>query len=156
MTRTARGGGPGILVLRALGVGDLATAVPALRGLRRTFPRERLWLAAPAWLAPLVGLLPEVDRLLPAAGLAPVRWPAHRWRLAVNLHGRGPESHRLLATARPGELWGFAAPAAGHADGPRWQRDEHEVQRWCRLLRWYGVPADRDDLVLPVPARAAR
>ena len=36
-----------ILVLRALGVGDLAAAVPALRGLRAAFPAETLSLAAP-------------------------------------------------------------------------------------------------------------
>ncbi|MFJ6956292.1 glycosyltransferase family 9 protein, partial [Micromonospora aurantiaca] len=40
-----------ILVLRALGVGDLATAVPALRGLRAGLPGRELVLAAPGWLA---------------------------------------------------------------------------------------------------------
>src|SRR5690606_10381445 len=68
---------PVILVLRALGVGDLATAAPALRGLRRAFPRDELCLAAPAWLAPLVELVGGIDRLVPVAGLGPVRWPVH-------------------------------------------------------------------------------
>ena len=36
-----------IMVLRALGLGDLLTAVPALRGLRRHFPDGRIVLAAP-------------------------------------------------------------------------------------------------------------
>ncbi|HEY8453673.1 MAG TPA: glycosyltransferase family 9 protein [Natronosporangium sp.] len=141
-----------ILVLRALGVGDLATAAPALRGLRRAFPRDELCLAAPAWLAPLVELVGGIDRLVPVAGLGPVRWPVHGPQVAVNLHGRGPQSHRLLATAEPARLLGFACPEAGHDDGPRWRSDEHEVHRWCRLLHWYGVPADRHDLALRVPA----
>src|SRR5690606_22926223 len=106
--------GPGVvlpvtLVLRALGVGDLATAVPALRGLRRAFPETPLWLAAPRWLAPLVELVGAVDRLLPVEGLAPVRWPPQvTGRVAVNLHGCGPRSHRLLATAAPTRMVGFA------------------------------------------------
>ncbi|HEY0699004.1 MAG TPA: glycosyltransferase family 9 protein [Micromonospora sp.] len=141
-----------ILVLRALGVGDLATAVPALRGLRAAFPEHPLALAAPGWLAPLVELTDCVDQLIPTAGLDPVDWPGTQPYWAVNLHGRGPESHRLLAAAEPVLLRAFACPEAGHADGPDWRADEHEVHRWCRLLAWYGVACDPDDLDLRRPA----
>lgn len=143
-----------ILVLRALGIGDLATAVPALRGLRAAFPDRPLALAAPAWLAPLVDLVGCVDRLLPVDGLGADRWSIPAPWLAVNLHGRGPRSHRLLRAAASERLWAFRCPAAGHGDGPRWAADEHEVRRWCRLLHWYGVPADPADLGLRRPARA--
>jgi ADP-heptose:LPS heptosyltransferase len=140
-----------ILVLRALGVGDLATAVPALRGLRAAFPERTLALAAPAWLEPLVGLVGGVDCLVPTDGLDRGGWrlPAPHW--AVNLHGRGPRSHRLLQRTGPWSLRAFACPPAGHADGPQWSDDEHEVHRWCRLLRWYGVEADPTDLDLRRP-----
>ena len=39
-----------VLVLRALGLGDLLTSVAAIRGLRRAWPGARLVLAAPAAL----------------------------------------------------------------------------------------------------------
>ncbi|GAA4570622.1 glycosyltransferase family 9 protein [Micromonospora coerulea] len=144
-----------ILVLRALGVGDLATAVPALRGLRAGFPDRELVLAAPGWLAPLAGLVGGIDRLLPTDGLDhPVR-PGRPPAVAVNLHGQGPRSHRLLAAARPGRLLAFTNVAAGHADGPGWDDDEHEVRRWCRLLHWYDLPADPADLALLPPPAAA-
>ncbi|MEV4656218.1 glycosyltransferase family 9 protein [Micromonospora sp. NPDC049301] len=144
-----------ILVLRALGVGDLVTAVPALRALRAAYPGRELALAAPAWLAPLVDLVGGVDRLVDTAGLDRPLWPGPAPEVAVNLHGRGPQSHRLLAATRPGRLLAFANTDAGVTDGPRWAADEHEVDRWCRLLSWYEIPADRADLGLrrPGPAR---
>jgi ADP-heptose:LPS heptosyltransferase len=45
----------------------------------------------------------------------------------------------------------YACPAAGHPDGPRWRDTEHEVERWCRLLRWHGIPTDPADLALLLP-----
>ncbi|WP_320068024.1 glycosyltransferase family 9 protein [Micromonospora sp. RTGN7] len=141
-----------ILVLRALGVGDLATGVPALRALRAAHPGRELVLAAPRWLAPLVGLVGGIDRLLPIDGLGSLPRAGPAPDLAVNLHGRGPRSHRVLAATRPRRLLAFANPAAGHTDGPQWREDEHEVDRWCRLLAWYDIPADRSDLALRRPA----
>lgn len=145
-----------ILALRALGVGDLAAGVPALRALRAAFPDRTLALAAPAWLTPLIGLIGGIDRIVPTAGLAALpALPAPE--LAVNLHGSGPESHRLLRAATPGRMWAFGNAEAGHLDGPAWAEEEHEVRRWCRLLRHYGVRADPADLSLAVPAaRVAR
>ena len=144
-----------ILVLRALGVGDLATGVPALRALRSAYPDRELALVAPRWLTPLIDLVGGVDRLVEADGLGHLAWPGPSPELAVNLHGRGPQSHRMLAGTRPRRLLAFANAEAGHHDGPDWRADEHEVDRWCRLLAWYGIPADRTDLALrrPEPGR---
>jgi ADP-heptose:LPS heptosyltransferase len=140
-----------ILILRALGVGDLAAAVPALRGVRAAFPRRSVALAAPAWLTPLIDLVGGVDRVVPIDGLRPVRWDIPRPDIAVNLHGRGPESHRMLRAADPRRLWAFANLDAGHSSGPTWAEEEHEVRRWCRLLDYYGVATDPEDLTLTVP-----
>ena len=145
-----------ILVLRALGVGDLAAGVPALRALRAAFPDRTLALAAPAWLTPLAELIGGIDRLVPADGLAAGPQPAAQGlpgpELAVNLHGSGPESHRLLQALDPGRMWAFANAEAGHPDGPTWAEEEHEVRRWCRLLSHHGVRTDPADLSLAVPA----
>lgn len=144
-----------VLVLRALGIGDFCTGVPALRGLRTRFAGERITLVAPDWLRPLVGLADAVDDLLPLdarAGLTEPLGPIGEVGVAVNLHGRGPESHRLLLATRPSRLLAYACPAAGFHDGPRYASDEHEVERWCRLVTWYGGSADPGDLALRVPA----
>jgi ADP-heptose:LPS heptosyltransferase len=142
-----------VLVLRALGIGDLATAVPALRALRAAHPTARLSLAAPARLAPLAELTGVVDRVVPTAGLAAPPKHVPPPAVAVNLHGRGPQSHRLLAQLRPERMIAFYCP--GFSDGPQWAEDEHEVARWCRLLDWYGIPANPGDLSLRPPAVAA-
>jgi ADP-heptose:LPS heptosyltransferase len=138
-----------ILALRALGVGDLAAGVPALRGLRAAFADQTLALAAPAWLTPLIELIGGVDRIVPTDGLDGGPLPITAAPVAVNLHGRGPESHRLLLATNPGVLWAF-----DHPGGPRWTDEEHEVHRWCRLLRHYGVAASESDLSLAVPEAA--
>ncbi len=133
-----------MLALRALGLGDLLTALPALRGLRAATAGERLVLAAPAWLEPVALLSGAVDGVLDTAPLGPVAgWPP---RLAVNLHGRGPESTRRLRELGSPEIWAYDAP-----DAPGWDDGEHEVLRWCRLLEAHGVGCDPTALSLPHP-----
>jgi ADP-heptose:LPS heptosyltransferase len=139
-----------ILVYRAIGLGDLLTGVPALRAVARAFPSAEVCLAAPAPLAPLVPLIGAVRSHVPTGELQPPPWSGPPPALAVNLHGRGPQSHRLLQALAPGRLVAFASRPAG-VDGPRWRPDEHEVARWCRLLDESGIPADVSDLDLAVP-----
>jgi ADP-heptose:LPS heptosyltransferase len=158
---TSGAAGPRLVTLRALGLGDLLTAVPALRGLRRAFPGHHHVLLAPASWAPLVDAIGAVDELVPVDGRRPALAGAavpsgttavERPEVAVNLHGRGPDSHRLLLALGPGRLLGFRHPAVpGSGGGPAWCAQEHEVRRWCRMLGSHGVAADPGDLALPVP-----
>ena len=140
-----------ILVYRAIGLGDFLTAVPALRAVARAFPTAEVCLAGPAPLAPLAPLTGAVGTFLPTGELAPPPWSGPPPALAVNLHGRGPQSHRLLQALGPRRLVAFANADAG-VPGPRWRPDEHEVARWCRLLEESGIPAEPGELDLAVPA----
>lgn len=140
-----------VLVLRALGIGDLLVAVPALRALRRAFDRQRIALAAPFWLAELAALTGAVDRLVPTPRLGTLHWAATGPAVAVNLHGRGPESIADLLTTGPGRLLSHRHPAFPEVTGPEWVEETHERERWCRMLEWHGIPADPNDLELAHP-----
>ena len=144
---------PSILILRALGLGDFLTGVPAYRAVRRAFPGHRVVLAAPAALAPLVPLTRAVDELLPTGELRPIAWTGPAPDIAIDLHGRGPASHQLAAALRPRRLVVFGGEHAGGFTGPIWRPGEHEVTRWCRLCQESGIPADPGDLLLAPPPR---
>ena len=136
-----------LLVLRALQLGDLLVAVPALRALRRAFPGHRLVYAAPGWLAEAVALVGGFE-LLPVSGLdEPLPIGPGRVDIAVNLHGRGP-----LSNSRVAELGARVTMAHGAATGgPAWRESAHQRERWTRLLEWYGIEADPLDVGLSRP-----
>jgi ADP-heptose:LPS heptosyltransferase len=146
---------PTMLILRALGLGDLLTAVPALRALADAFPEHRRLLVAPRPLLPIARLSGAVLGLVDARPFEPIE--ARRPRIAVNLHGRGPQSHRMLLATGPGRLIAFRHPDVPETtDAPRWTADEHEVERWCRLLIENDIPADPRRLDLPRPVDRPR
>ena len=141
-----------ILVLRALGLGDLLTAVPALKALRDAHPEAELALACPTWLHELVAHWQLADETIAADPLRPLPSARIGDGLAVNLHGRGPESTRLLLSLRPRRLLAFRHRELPQTRGlPEWRPHEHEPARWCRLLAESGIPAASSRLDLPAP-----
>ena len=152
-------GRPELIALRALKLGDLLVAVPAIHGLRRAHPDHRFVLAVPGWLEPIVDLIEGVDALLPTPGLDD-RLPVAPGRvdIAVNLHGSGPESRRLIDaldanTAMVHRVSEIDGVRGGDPRMPAWRDDVSERERWVRLVRAYGVAADSDDVALLPPAR---
>ncbi|MEA2721644.1 MAG: hypothetical protein QOJ39_3508, partial [Candidatus Eremiobacteraeota bacterium] len=142
-----------IVVLRALKLGDFLTGVPAYRALRRAYPDAEIVLAAPRALEPLRDLVGgALDRIVDARALAPLASELHGADAGVNLHGSGPQSHRVLLDARVRRLIAFRNDVIPEsAGGAAYDPAEHEVARWCRLLRHAGIPADARELDLGVP-----
>lgn len=106
---------PRLVVLRALGLGDYLTGIPALRALARAFPDHRRFLAAPGGLAGLVGHVGLVDAVVHTPGLvslAPELHGARDRRRPSRPWSREPEPPAGLPTS-PADLL-RPCPGAGH------------------------------------------
>ncbi|HET6964420.1 MAG TPA: glycosyltransferase family 9 protein [Acidimicrobiales bacterium] len=139
---------PRLVVLRALKLGDFLTGIPALRALARAYPGHERILAAPAHFQELLQQT-GMERIHDTSDLSPLGPELHGADIAVDLHGRGPESQRLLLALEPRRLLSFRHADVPSTDGsPIWRPDEHEISRWCRMLTENGIPADPSDMKL--------
>jgi ADP-heptose:LPS heptosyltransferase len=141
-----------IVVLRALGLGDLLTGIPALRGLRAAYPSANIVLAAPESLHDLAMHSGAVDQVLPTPGLGSLPRLRTPPDMAVNLHGSGPESIADLRALAPGTLLTHRHKDHSDLAGPPWRTDMHEVDRWCGMLEWFGIACDPGDLRITRPS----
>ncbi len=141
---------PETLVLRALKLGDLLVAVPAIHAVRRARPEHRLVLAVPGWLGPIVDLIGGVDALHPTPGLdAPLDIAPGRVHTAINMHGNGPESRAVIDALE-------APHVVTHGGaGPPWRDGILERWRWVRLVEAFGMPGDPDDVAIARPLAPA-
>ncbi|WP_063126282.1 glycosyltransferase family 9 protein [Nocardia fusca] len=140
-----------VLVLQARGLGDLLTAVPALRALRRARRTDHLVLAAPHRLRPIVDVIACVDEFVPIADPQGLRWDGPPPKLAVNLHGAGAAPIVQLGKTGAERILTYRNPAFPEIPAPDWQPDHHPIDRWCHLLEFDGIGADRRNLGLVPP-----
>jgi ADP-heptose:LPS heptosyltransferase len=158
-----------IAVLRALQLGDMLCAVPALRALRSAYPQARLTLIGLPWARELAARYSRyVDDFiefpgfpgLPERGCDPRAFTAfladaqdRRFDLALQLHGDGRLTNAVTALLGARHCAGFF-PRGGACPDPLrflpWEPREHEVLRPLRLLERLGVPGAGIDLEFPL------
>lgn len=159
-----------VAVVRALKVGDLLVAVPALRALRGALPEARITLVGLPWAAEMVQRFTGyVDDLLPfpgfpgieeapydparlLAGLAAAR--ERGFDLALQMHGGGRYSNPFTRMLAARHTCGFATPGdASGIDFPfPYVEGRHEIHRHLDLVRFVtGVGGD-PRLEFPVTA----
>lgn len=155
-------------VFRALQLGDLLCATPALRALRAAFPSARISLIGLPWARDLVRRLDTVDDLLEFPGFPglPESAPdiqalpefvrdaqSQRFDLVLQMHGDGTLTNPLCATLGPRLAAGFYAPGNWCPDSQRfapWPERGPEVRRWLRLLQFLGIDERGEELDFPV------
>ena len=157
-----------VCVLRALQLGDMLCAVPALRSLRAGLPDAAIALVGLPWARSFVRRFHRyIDEFIefpghpamPEQPPQPQLWAdfvgamrARRFDLALQLHGSGETSNEVVAAFGAGRCAGFC-PVAEAAPDPAtfltWQVREHEVLRYVRLMRHLGLPDCGTELEWP-------
>ena len=161
-----------IAVLRALVLGDLLAAVPALRALRAAFASAEISLVGLPQMREFSERLSCIDRFiefpghpgLPEIACDVRRLPsffaamqAERFDLALQLHGSGPVVNPIVATF--GARWnagffidGAGFPARDAARFVRWPETGREAERLLALTDHLGLPRQGDAPAWPLVA----
>lgn len=158
-----------IAILRALQLGDLLCAVPALRALRARYPAARIALVGLPWAREFAArfrryldefvefpghpALPE--RRCAEAALARFldSMNAQGYDLAIQMHGSGEIMNGVLARMGARQMAGFHRADRPGPDGGNfvdWRDAEHEVLRCLRLAARLGAKLQDPALEFPL------
>ncbi|HJV64050.1 MAG TPA: glycosyltransferase family 9 protein [Albitalea sp.] len=157
-----------IAVFRALVLGDMLCAVPALRALRHAWPEAELTLVGLPWAAELARRLPMVDRFIEFPGYPGLpetvadlgalpdflrRMQQEDFDLLLQMHGSGHITNPLVAACGARHTAGFVE-AGSYTPEPGlfmpWPQQGHEVERLLMLVDHLGVPRCGSALEFPV------
>ena len=146
-----------VAVFRALQLGDMLCAIPALRALRIALPHAHITLVGLPWAEQFVRRFPHyIDDFIafpghPAFPEQPVRegelesfyntMRERRYDLAIQLHGSGATSNSVVAMFGAAAVAGYV-PAVDRADGeafPPYPEPNDQISRvsgnWTMYLR---------------------
>ena len=150
-----------IVVLRALMLGDMLCATPALRAIRHHYPEARICLVGLPWAGPWAARLDCVDEFIALPGypgfpenaadvralpdfLAQVQ--DRRFDLAIQLHGSGAIVNPLVACFGARHMVGFHDGQCWVPPTPpdvpswlRWPEKGHEILRLLALTDHLGM-----------------
>jgi ADP-heptose:LPS heptosyltransferase len=158
-----------IAVFRALKLGDLMCAVPALRALRRAFPQAEITLVGLPWARDFVDRFPHLlDDFIefpghPAFPERPLDVPAvpeffeemvsRRFDLAVQMHGSGSIINPLMVLMGAHETAGYYLPGEYCPEPERYivyPAQEPEIWRHLSLMAYLGLELQGDHLEFPL------
>jgi ADP-heptose:LPS heptosyltransferase len=158
-----------VIVFRALQLGDMLCAVPALRALRDTLPAARIVLTGLPWATQFAQRFDAyVDEFLPFPGhpLLPEQVGRHDeltgyyasicdsgFDLALQLHGSGDVTNHIVAGFGARAMAGFARGEGGQSDRTLlvpYPENGAEPERLLTLMERMGAPAANAQLEFPL------
>lgn len=164
-----------VAIFRALNLGDMLCAIPALRALRNRLPHAHITLIGLNSALPIMKHFSDyLDELIefpgdPAfpeqtvrVGALPAFYRDMRERnfdLVLQMHGSGQQSNDIVRAMKPIQWAGFVPREHQAVPGQfmLWPDHLHEVHRYLALLRHLGWDAHDDTLEFPIQtADAAR
>jgi ADP-heptose:LPS heptosyltransferase len=157
-----------IAVFRALQLGDMLCAVPALRALRHSYPNAEISLLGLPWAASFTerfsGYLDHFIHFpgfpgLPEQSFNEASWKefkafmqAHQFDLVLQMQGSGSIVNDMLENLNAGPVAGFHS--AGNYRDPElfieYPTGISEVERHLRMLDNLGIASDGTELEFPV------
>lgn len=161
-----------IAVFRALQLGDLLCAIPALRALRRACPDSEITLIGLPWARTFVERFSHcIDGFMEfpgCPGLPEQPWNALRllrfiaWArkkkfdLVLQMHGSGPIVNPLVASLGARITAGYYLPG-GYRPNPDWfmpfPAREPEIRQHLRLMDFLGIADQGEELEFPLLER---
>ena len=161
-----------VVVFRALHLGDMLCAVPALRALRRSLPAACITLVGLPWARqfaqrfgayidaffafPGHTMLPEQSFVHERAEEFYAAMQAQRFGLAVQLHGSGNISNRVIAGLGAQAMAGFGAQTAPGGGFLPYPAMGAEPLRLLQLTDRLGAPAAGTQLEFPLTTHDER
>lgn len=158
-----------IAVVRALQLGDMLCAIPALRAIRAAYPDARIALVGLPWARDFVtrfgaylddfvefpGFPGLPERPFDAAAAAAFIGNSQRARydLAIQLHGSGSHVNELIALMGARHAAGFYLPGDYVPDADlfiRWPSSGTEARRLLRITDALGIESRGDELEFPI------
>jgi ADP-heptose:LPS heptosyltransferase len=158
-----------IAVLRALQLGDVLVAVPALRALRAAHPQAEITFIGLPWARDFVrrfahlvndflefpGFPGLTEREFNACGFSQFVAAARQSRFdaAIQLHGSGLLTNRVIATSGARRSAGFHPAGQLPPDNGLYMQypdTGHEIRRNLSLMSFLGIPMQGEYLEFPV------
>ena len=155
-----------IAVFRALQLGDMLCAVPALRALRAGEPKACITLIGLPWAADFAHRFSRyIDDFMPFPGAPGLPEQAadaarlkafydaagrRRFDLSIQMHGSGQVSNALAAALGARRTVGFVEERAGCKDWLPWPRQLPEIERCIALMGHLGYGSRGKELEFPL------
>lgn len=163
-----------LAIFRALQIGDMLCAVPALRALRAALPQARITLVGLPWAAQFASrfaryvddfvafpghpAFPEQAVRAGELGVFHAEMRARNFDLALQMHGSGQVSNGIVRAFGAKALAGCAAPESAADPGcfMPYPAQGPEPLRLLALARFLGAPADGSHLEFPITGQDER
>jgi ADP-heptose:LPS heptosyltransferase len=158
-----------IAIFRALQLGDLLCAIPAIRALKSSFPDAQLTLVGLPWAASLVSRFPQYfDAFihfpgypgLPEQEYDQVRFQSFEQEMKAadfdfifQLQGNGTIVNSMLQDLDAGTVIGYTIdPIAENNNFMPYPNYGHEIDRHLMLMNFFGIPSLGSNLEFPIEA----
>lgn len=153
-----------ILIFRALKIGDMLCALPAIKNLHEFFPQSSISIVALPYMVPFLERYSTYfDSIIPFSGYPGLpeipfdkiqyqkmveRIRKEKFDLLIQMHGDGSRIEGMMLDFRIPCVWSFSPKSRqGFFTYPV---SYHEIHKHNALLNWYGVPTPHVHIPFPI------